>query len=411
MNWAAYGLETDEAGRREGHLLVCAEASGDEPRSPVMVNILLDRSGSMKGAPLAAAIEAVQQFVELAGERDYLGLLVFDGIAEQRVPLCAMDERGRALMIDALADLHCGRGTALHQALDLGAKQLQRLLVPGCRPKLLLLTDGEPSVGPDQEKDFDELGTRLARQGVSVHTLGLARHYVAEILNAVSLPSGNAFEHVDGPDGLSVAMGAVFARLFGEVASQATVRVVPSGFTSLGCRHAYTTRAESEALVVTLGDVSRGSSRRVLLSGGLAAGTWSAQLVGSSTERGQVRHQEIPLVRVEVASSEGRLIRALSCELDLVAAETAGWTFLSRKDLDRAEAQLDIAESNLVQLRLVAVPGIAVLRHQERLKDLRKAVESGEGDLPLLIRRAKSAKAGTNMSQVIPFNPNRKGGR
>ena len=47
--------------------------------------------------------------------------------------------------------------------------------------------------------------------------------------------------------------------------------------------------------------------------------------------------------------------------------------------------------------------GIPVRRHLERLGDLRLAVERGEGDIPLLIRRAQSARAGTHVSQVIPI--------
>src|SRR5256885_2167979 len=140
MNWTAYGLEVEGATGREGHLLVSAEATGDAPRAPVMVNLLLDRSGSMKGAPLAAAVEAAQQFVELATAQDFIGLLVFDGVAEQRVPVCAMDAKGKRAMLDALAEVEPGRGTALHQAVELGARAVQRLLVPGRRPKLLLLT-------------------------------------------------------------------------------------------------------------------------------------------------------------------------------------------------------------------------------------------------------------------------------
>jgi hypothetical protein len=41
----------------------------------------------------------------------------------------------------------------------------------------------------------------------------------------------------------------------------------------------------------------------------------------------------------------------------------------------------------------------------ERLKDLRGAIERGEGDIPMLVRRAKSARTGTHVSQVIPLEP------
>ena len=77
MNWSAWGVEVGEGEGREVQLLVNAEASGEEVRAPVMVNVLLDRSGSMKGAPLAAAVEAAQQFVELSRADDFLGLLLF----------------------------------------------------------------------------------------------------------------------------------------------------------------------------------------------------------------------------------------------------------------------------------------------------------------------------------------------
>ncbi len=403
MNWTAWAVERGENETREAHVLVTAETSGVEPRAPVMVNLVLDRSGSMKGAPLAAAVEAAQQFVDLAGPDDYLGLLLFDGVAEQRVAVIPMDARGKRLMSDALAEVETGRGTALHHAVELGAKALQRVLVPGRRPRLLLLTDGEPSVGLDTQDAFDSLGLRLSQEGLSVHALGLARHYVAEILSALTLPSGNAFEHVDGPEGLAEARGAVVSHLFAEVAQAAQVRVQPEAFASLTSRHAYPTKAEEDALVVTLGDISRGLARRVLLTGRLKAEEWSVQVHATFNERGDLRQHKIPVERVTQDSARGRVILSLNHELDLVASETAAWLSLARKDMTRAETQLQDAELNLRQIVSLAAEGVPVRRHLERLGDLRIAIERGEGDIPLLIRRAQSARAGTHVSQVIPL--------
>lgn len=403
MLWTAWAVETRASDRREGHILVQAMGSEDEPRAPVSVNLVLDRSGSMKGAPLAAAVEAAQSFIDLAGPDDYIGLVLFDGVAEQRVPVTSMDARGKQQMSDAFAHVTTGRGTALHQAVELAAKGLQRTLVPGRRPRLLLLTDGEPSVGPDTQEPFDELGLRLARQNLSVHALGLARHYVAEVLEALTRPSGNGFEHVDGPEGLSEAMGAIVSHLFGQVASEVQVRVQPEGLGSISCRHGFATALEADALVVTLGDVSRGFARRVLLSGPIRGQTWSAIIHGSSRERGDLKHQKVDLEFVTPESSRGRLIVGLSHELDLVSEETAAWLSLARRDAGRAETQLESAETALRAIVAMAPEGIPVRRHLERLADLRSAVERGEGDIPLLIRRAQAARAGTNVSQVIPI--------
>lgn len=405
MKWTAWGMELDSDAGREGHLLVCAEADNEMVRSPLVVNLVLDRSGSMKGAPLAAAVEAAQQLVAQAGPEDFVGLIVFDAIAEQRVPLMAMNPRGKRQLAQALSEVVPGKGTALYQAVDLGAKALNRLLVPGRKPKLLLLTDGEPSVGPESETAFQELGQKVAQSNVSVHAMGLGRHYLPEILTALTLPSENSFEHVDGPDGLPVAMGAVFSLLFGEVATSAQVQVKPQGFMALGCRHGFPTRVEGDSLLVSLGSISRGLPRRVLLSGALSGPTWDASVMGLYLERGDQRRTPIPLTRVAPPSREGRLIQGVGLELDLVGAETVAWLAMAQKDPDRAAALLANAEQSLHELTRLAVDEIAIGRHTERLRDLRAAVERGEGDIPMLVRRAKSARAGTHVSQVIPLEP------
>ncbi|MGQ0507459.1 MAG: VWA domain-containing protein [Myxococcaceae bacterium] len=403
MKWTATATELDRQGTTEGHIVVSAEPEADEPRSRVMANLLLDRSGSMKGAPLAAALEAAHGLVEQAGPDDYLGLLLFDGVAEQRVPVCAMNTAGKRAMTEGLSHVRAGQGTALHQAVQLGAKATQRMLVPGLRPRLLLLTDGEPSVGEESEASFTALGEGLASEGVGVHALGLARHYVAEILTGLTAPSGNGFEHADGPDGLPVAMGAIFALLFGEVATQVSVQISPQGFRALTCRHGFATRIEVNALHITLGTVSRGLPRRVLLSGEVREG-WSATVSASATVRGESRTAPITLERVAPDSESGRRIRGLGQELELVAQESAAWLALARRDPARAAAALESAEHALDALSHLAVPELPVRRHLERLADLRRAAEKGEGDLPLLVRRAQSARSATNVSQVvIPF--------
>jgi Ca-activated chloride channel homolog len=404
MNWNSWAVEVEHHGHQRVHVLTSADASGQEARAPILVNLLLDRSGSMKGAPLAAAVEAAHGFFELARPDDFIGLLLFDGVVEQRVPVTAMDAKGKQQMEEALAEVKTGRGTALHQAVELGARNLKRLLVPGRRPRLLLLTDGEPSVGPDTQEAFDLLGLKVSKDGIAVHALGLARHYVAEVLQALTLPSGNAFEHVDGPEGLAEAMGGVVAQLFGEVAHTVQLQVSVTQFSALECRHGFATASENESLTVTLGDVSRGLSRKVLLSGTVAAKEWEMSLVGSSNERGDQRHQRIELTRVSEASLAGRYVLSVDHELELVANETAAWLSLARRELERAERQLEAAEAHLRATVALAAEGVPVRRHLERLGDLRLAIERGEGDIPLLIRRAQSARVGTNVSQVIPLN-------
>ena len=95
MKLTAWAVERDNEQGREVSVLVTLEADADAPRAPVAVNLLIDRSASMRGAPLVAAVEAAQALVAQAGPRDYIGLLAFDGVPEQILPVRAMEPAAR----------------------------------------------------------------------------------------------------------------------------------------------------------------------------------------------------------------------------------------------------------------------------------------------------------------------------
>lgn len=64
---------------------------------------------------------------------------------------------------------------------------------------------------------------------------------------------------------------------------------------------------DQDALVVTLGDISRGLSRRLLLSGALNSDEWGAIIHASGKERGDEKHQKVELEKVTGESARGRL--------------------------------------------------------------------------------------------------------
>ena len=401
MKLTALAVERDGERGRDVHLLVTVEAEADAPRAPVAVNFLLDRSASMRGAPLVAAVEAARGLLEQAGERDYLGLLAFDGVSEQLLPLRAMEPEARAALRECLSGLEVGAGTALYEAVESGAAAVRRLFVPGARPKLLVLTDGEPSVGPRALADFRLLGSKVAESGVSLHALGLGRHYLPEILEALTGPSGTGFTHVDDAESLPVAAAALVPELFGEVGSDARVYVRPTGFSELRCRHRYPARVEGDLMSAGLGSLSHAFARRALFSGRLDSAEWKLDVTVTWTEAGDTRRVGVPVVRVLPDSAQGRLLRAVALELDLVAAESAAWKALSRRNPVAAEKALTEAEDALHGLVRLEAEEVPSARHVERLADLRLAVERRTGELPpLLVRRARAADARTGLSQV-----------
>ncbi|NPC49427.1 VWA domain-containing protein [Corallococcus sp. AB032C] len=406
MKQTAWAVERDAEGGREVLLLVTLEAEAETPRAPVAVNLVIDRSASMRGAPLAAAVEAARALVERAGPKDYVGLLTFDADAEQVLPVRAMEPGAKAAFLKTLSRLDSGEGTSLHEAVENGAEAVRRVLVPGARPQLLMLTDGEPSVGPTALGEFKVLGQRVHDSGVALHALGLGKHYLPEILEALTGPSGTGFTHVDDAEGLPLAVGALGAELFGEVVADARVYVLPTGFADLRCRHRYPSRVEGDAMSAGLGAVSHAFPRRVLFVGVLEKGDWNLTVTASYTEHGDTRRLSVPVTRLLLDSDEGRFVRAVSAELELVSHEAAAWKALSRRQQDAAERALEGADKGLYKLARLGSAEVPAQRHVDRLADLRRAVERRAAQPSALgVRRAQSEVSRITMSRIGPALP------
>jgi Ca-activated chloride channel family protein len=367
MNWTACAVESIKGEQREALLLVTAEASDDEPRAPVMVNLVLDRSGSMKGAPLAAAVEAAQSFIDLAGPDDFIGLVLFDGVAEQRVPL-AIDGRARQAGDDGWSTRSHVTHRARHRAASSDRGRL-RGAAANARSR--------PSPAPAPPHRRRALGRprhagRLRRAGLPAGRQNRRRctrsasprHYVAEVLEALTRPSGNGYEHVDGPEGLTEAMGAIVAHLFGQVAAEVQVRVQPQGFGAISCRHGFPTslepmRSSSRSATSLVGTRSAGA----LLTGSIRArAPGRCWCTAPASEHGDLKPPESAgsiVCDARVASEVSWFSRPQPRARTWSRAETAAWLSLARKDTARAETQLEAAETSLRAIVAMAPEGIA----------------------------------------------------
>ncbi len=172
-------------------LLLETECS-DETRN-ADVALIIDTSGSMSettspGGPtkLEAAREAAGSFLgQLVAGRDQAALIQFNTDASLLVPL----SDDPAVVIAGLDNLSQESGTNIGAALALGT---QVLTGPEQRPDnnsvLILLTDGEPTVGTPEELDAAARAAKDA--GLLVFTIGLGSDVDQELLrNIASQPA------------------------------------------------------------------------------------------------------------------------------------------------------------------------------------------------------------------------------
>jgi uncharacterized protein YegL len=128
-------------------------AENPEPRCPCV--LLLDTSGSMKGAPIAALNEGIKSFKQdlikdtLASKRVEVAVVTFDSkvvVAQDFVTADQFDPP----TLNAQGYTHTG--AAIHQALDMIQARKEQYRANGIvyyRPWVFMITDGEPQGEPD----------------------------------------------------------------------------------------------------------------------------------------------------------------------------------------------------------------------------------------------------------------------
>jgi uncharacterized protein YegL len=192
-------------------------AENPEPRCPCV--LLLDTSGSMKGAPINALNEGLRSFKDdlikdaLASKRVEVAVVTFDSDVSIVQDFVTADQFDPPVL---MAQGYTHMGAAIHQALDMIQARKERYKANGIvyyRPWVFMITDGEPQGEPDDVVDLaaerikdDEDSKRVAFFAVGVESANMVRLSEIVVRTPVKLKGLN---FVDLFEWLSRSMQAV----------------------------------------------------------------------------------------------------------------------------------------------------------------------------------------------------------
>src|SRR5579871_334108 len=112
---------------------------GTAPKAPRRTVIVLDRSGSMQGAPIAQAKKAIEACLAVLSPEDFFGLVAFDNAVESlHAELLAGSSENRAKAREFLDQIEARGGTALAAGFEHAAQ-----LLNGVAGDIFILTDGQ----------------------------------------------------------------------------------------------------------------------------------------------------------------------------------------------------------------------------------------------------------------------------
>lgn len=257
------------ANAQVGYLLVEAHPT-TPPSAAVPLNfcLVLDRSGSMQGAKLAAMKAATQLLIDQLTPEDIVSLVIFDDTVQVVVPATPASDK-EALKAQVATIQEAG-GTAMSLGLQAGQAEIQKHLGPAYLSRMLVLTDGQTW---GDEELCRQAAKTLGASGVSITALGLGSEWNEKLLDDMAEASGGTSDYVADPtaigqyfkravkeaQGTAIQEARLLLRLSRDVTPRAVHRVTPA-ISNLG----YQPIGENE-VAVKLGDLAYGSGGSIVV--------------------------------------------------------------------------------------------------------------------------------------------------
>ena len=241
---------------------------GQVNRPGQAVQVVLDRSGSMAGAPLEAAKNSLLKLVARLAPQDSFGLIAFDDSALVVVPMRPMADHDLPTIKKAIKDLDTGGSTDLATGYLMGLRELNRVttLTGGT---LLLISDGQANSGETDPKFFSEIAQKATEALITSSSIGLGIDYDEKILEAVAQGGGGAHRFAATVDEAVGAIAAEVSNLLDKSAINTMLRLTPTEVMTQAPAIELLQRLpywkDGETYVVQLGDLYSGENRRFVI--------------------------------------------------------------------------------------------------------------------------------------------------
>ncbi|WP_455205490.1 vWA domain-containing protein [Kaarinaea lacus] len=190
-------------------------------RVPANVAIVLDKSGSMQGEKIVRAKEAAIVAVNAMNANDIVSVITYDDVVRVIVPGSKVADKHS--IISQIQTINAGGSTALFAGVSKGAAEVRKFIDKERVNRVILLSDGQANVGPSAPSELGQLGASLAKEGISVTTIGLGTGYNEDLMTQLAGYSDGNHAFVENAQDLAQVFKYEFGDVFSVVAQDVDV--------------------------------------------------------------------------------------------------------------------------------------------------------------------------------------------
>lgn len=177
--------------------LTAPAATHQRERAAVNLAFVIDRSGSMSGAKLALAKQAVADALARLDDRDRFSIVVYDEAIDTVVESTPASAEARRNAMERLATIDARGSTNLGAGWLRGCEQVATHLSEAGIDRVLLLTDGLANVGITDVTELARHAGELRARGVATTTFGVGNDFDEALLQAMADAGGGHFYYIE----------------------------------------------------------------------------------------------------------------------------------------------------------------------------------------------------------------------
>ncbi len=250
----------------ETFLLIEARGTSKAPDGPepgAHLGIVIDRSGSMRGARFENAKSAALAAVSRLKDGDVVSVTTFDTRADVAVPPTTLDGARRAEVARAIDAITLGGDTCVSCGIE---SELDLLGSAGRETKrMIVLSDGDTNNGIRDEPGLRALARRARDRGVTVTTIGVDLSYNERVMAALAEGGEGRHYFVQRPEDLTKVFEDEAASLKASVAESVVVSVELGPGVELASVLDRSFDRKGTRVLIPMGSLSKGEVKTALL--------------------------------------------------------------------------------------------------------------------------------------------------
>ncbi|WP_026099930.1 vWA domain-containing protein [Fortiea contorta] len=241
------------------------------PRRQLNLSLVIDRSGSMAGAPLHHALKAAESVVEQLQPADVLSVVVYDD--EVDTVISPQPVTDKATLKNSIRKVRAGGITNLSGGWLKGCEYVKAQLNSQKINRVLLLTDGHANMGIQDPKILTATSAQKAEAGITTTTLGFGQGFNEDLLIGMARAANGNFYFIQSIDEATEVFGIELDSLRAVVGQNLQVTIELADGVSLVDTLSLAKVSQNNAgqTAIALGELYEGEDKLLGLSVAIAA--------------------------------------------------------------------------------------------------------------------------------------------